>query len=283
MQKQVIRTFEIGSEWLYYKIYCSVDTAEGILSEKIYPVCKKLKQEDLISSFFFIRYGDPQFHLRLRIRLIDRNNLGLIIGRFYKSFKAQIIDESISKIQVDTYQREIERYGDKTMELAEELFYYDSVNILKFLKSNSVRSDGSDSRWLFGMTLIDHYLNIFNLDTKSRIDLLQKFRVGSRQHLDQQSISELYKSKKDIIFNSSWLSSGDRIIKQTVAYQKPIASAILNRMLMNTPQISLTELLSSFIHMSLNRLFVTNGNISEWVLYDFMYRYYSEMFHKRKS
>ena len=45
----------IGSEWLYYKIYSGPRTVENILVE-IYPKIKKLIDESLIDSFFYIRY-----------------------------------------------------------------------------------------------------------------------------------------------------------------------------------------------------------------------------------
>ena len=37
------RDFCIGSEWLYYKIYTGVKTADLILMEKLYPLILDLK------------------------------------------------------------------------------------------------------------------------------------------------------------------------------------------------------------------------------------------------
>ncbi|MBK8924711.1 MAG: lantibiotic dehydratase [Crocinitomicaceae bacterium] len=61
------RTFIPGSEWIYYKIYCGEKTAERILLELVYPlsteICDTLK---LAEKWFFIRYADPDHHIRIR-------------------------------------------------------------------------------------------------------------------------------------------------------------------------------------------------------------------------
>ena len=49
----------------------------------------------------------------------------------------------ISKVQYDTYEREIERYGGfKSMNFAETFFFYDSEyvnNLIKFKQSNTLQ------------------------------------------------------------------------------------------------------------------------------------------------
>jgi hypothetical protein len=48
------RDFCIGSEWLYYKLYTGVKTADLILLEKLYSVILELKEKNLIIKWFFI-------------------------------------------------------------------------------------------------------------------------------------------------------------------------------------------------------------------------------------
>jgi thiopeptide-type bacteriocin biosynthesis protein len=63
------RDFCIGSEWLYYKLYTGVKTADLILLEKLYSVILELKEKNLIIKWFFIRYKDTDEHLRIRFLL----------------------------------------------------------------------------------------------------------------------------------------------------------------------------------------------------------------------
>ena len=52
------RDFTIGSEWLFYKIYCGYTTADELLKAIIGPLSKRLAQQGLIDNWFFIRYAD---------------------------------------------------------------------------------------------------------------------------------------------------------------------------------------------------------------------------------
>lgn len=76
------REFNIGSEWLYYKIYCGVKTSDMILLEHLKEKISDLKINDFIEKWFFIRYNDPEPHIRLRFLLTKNSNLNLIIQTF---------------------------------------------------------------------------------------------------------------------------------------------------------------------------------------------------------
>ena len=56
----VQRAFFPGSEWYYYKIYCSVFFADKLLCNIIMPLSEQWKQRGLISQWFFIRYKRPR-------------------------------------------------------------------------------------------------------------------------------------------------------------------------------------------------------------------------------
>ena len=73
------RTYILGDEWLYYKLYCGARTSDVILTETIKPVTEYLLNQGLIDSWFFIRYGDPDFHIRIRFHLVDLAKIGDVI------------------------------------------------------------------------------------------------------------------------------------------------------------------------------------------------------------
>ena len=60
------RTFFIGSNWLYYKFYTGPKTADVVLTELVKPVGEKFIKQQKLDHWFFIRYADPQKHLRVR-------------------------------------------------------------------------------------------------------------------------------------------------------------------------------------------------------------------------
>ena len=155
MNNRPQRNFSVGSEWLYYKLYTGHKTADLILTEIIKPMTEEFIGQEIIDKWFFIRYADPKHHLRVRFRSLDSQN----IGRVHTSLPAPLAhfmkQDLIWKTQLDTYQRELERYGQHTMELSESLFYHDSDAIVQFL--DLIEGDeGEQLRWLYGLRSIDH-------------------------------------------------------------------------------------------------------------------------------
>jgi len=51
--KNIQRDFSIGSEWLYYKVYCGVVSADKLLGDQILPLVFALRKRKLIGKFFF--------------------------------------------------------------------------------------------------------------------------------------------------------------------------------------------------------------------------------------
>src|SRR5262249_21929470 len=61
------RTFLPGGEWFYAKLYGGTATADRLLRDEIAPFVGELLEEGVIDRWFFIRYTDPNPHLRLRM------------------------------------------------------------------------------------------------------------------------------------------------------------------------------------------------------------------------
>ena len=47
------RTFYPGDEWLYFKLYTGIKTADDILIRSVFPVVKKLMREEILFSPLF--------------------------------------------------------------------------------------------------------------------------------------------------------------------------------------------------------------------------------------
>ena len=67
--KRIKRNFYPGDEWLYFKIYGGIKTCDDLICGKLYTLMKKLKRDKIIDKWFFIRYSDPDFHIRLRLHI----------------------------------------------------------------------------------------------------------------------------------------------------------------------------------------------------------------------
>lgn len=280
------RTFITGDSWLYYKLYSGQKTSDVILVDIIKPICEELLSKNIIESWFFIRYGDPKSHLRWRLKVSNPQNIGFVIQTIFNACKPLVDSGQIYKIQTDTYKRELERYGSNTMELAETLFWYDStmiVNILDLIEGD----EGEKIRWLTGIRAIDQLLVDFGYSSQQKFDLLNQLAesFGKEFNINSQLIVQLSdkyrKEKKDIFdimnrnkdIDSPYLPVLE-LLKEKSTNSKSVVSNLLEIYSDNKLQISLESLLSSLIHMLMNRLFRSKQRLHEMVIYGFLFRYY---------
>src|SRR5439155_20641658 len=62
------RRFAPGSAWLYAKLHGRAATADALLRDGPGPLVRSLRARGVIEGWFFIRFADPNPHLRLRLR-----------------------------------------------------------------------------------------------------------------------------------------------------------------------------------------------------------------------
>jgi thiopeptide-type bacteriocin biosynthesis protein len=280
------RSFFIGDEWLYYKIYTGVRTADYILSKYIYPIVEQLMNDKTIDKWFFIRYYDPYFHLRIRFHITNRDSTKRIIESLYIPLNQLLNNDIVWKIQTDTYHREIERYGLNTIEIIESLFYHNSVFTLKALKYfESVNNE--NIRWLFGLRSIDATFNSFKWDVLSKREFLSTLteiyyaenRWGSETII---SIKMKYRKERSLINNimSPGLTQNKEsfsfldIIDEASQVIDPLIRELISLKDTKELQVPLESILGNYLHMFCNRLFRTKQNTHEFVLYTFLLDYY---------
>lgn len=176
------RNFFIGSKWLYYKIYTGPKTADLILVEKLQPVIEELKNSKTIEKWFFIRYHDPDQHIRIRFYCEDPENIFIVISKLLPVLNSLLHQNVIWKVQTDTYKRELERYGNKTIEESETLFYIDSKMILRYLrlKRSFVKNE---MELLFSFLSIDSFLDSFLLNNSDKLNLMDELQISFKKSL----------------------------------------------------------------------------------------------------
>ena len=288
------RSFILGDEWTYLKIYTGFKTADTILSDCIYPLATSLKNNQIIDKWFFIRYSDPKFHLRVRFHVANLNHVPSVIMSFNRAIKTYVENNQIWKIQADTYNRELERYGNETIDAAETLFCYDSEAICQLIATDNIRKD-ENLRWLVCLKMIDALLSDFNFSLQEKKDLLKtlqenfgkEFGVSKeyRHQFGQKYRDATPKIEKILNPESEILEEFQPIFEPVFRKTKesiPVIEHIKHAVETN-PQLQLTDLISSYIHMTLNRLFRTQQRMHELVLYDYLFRYYTSLLARQGS
>ena len=273
------RDFCIGSEWLYYKIYTGVKTADLVLLEKLYPLILDLQKEKIIYKWFFIRYKDPDEHLRIRLYCKTPENTATVVARMYPVLNKLLEESSIWKVQTDTYQREIERYGEKTMLDSETLFWYNSEMIMHYL---TVKSSFKikEMPLLFSFTAIDTFLNSFGLSNSDKLSLMDQLQLAFKKEFnaDKSLKKELDKHYRKLFQEMQRFLLGKAAEDHPEIFNSINAKNKKNNDLIDSIkgklQILLSEFLCSHIHMMINRQYTSKQRLYELIIYDHLYRYY---------
>lgn len=271
----IVRSFITGSEWLYVKIYCGTSTAERVLRTIIKPLTDELLMNNQIDKWFFIRYTDPEHHIRVRFHhATDPSFWKTVLEKLYAAVQQHETREQIQKIQTDTYVREIERYGAATMDISETLFFADSqavLNCIDLLEGE----DGEHFRWLLAARGTDMLLDDFGYTPEQKAALLKRIRqyffeeFGGEQTLQTQLNDKYRQHMREL---SSFLNEEQDVvneIEEAVALFK--TRSVMIRKLDTS---KLINFVSSYIHMFLNRMLLSNQRRHELVIYHFLSKYY---------
>ena len=285
MNNIVQRDFIIGDTWLYYKIYTGNQMADKVLANIIKPITNDLLERNIISKWFFIRFADPHHHIRLRLHFNNSESIGLIINRFKEDFKNLMELNVIWKIQLDTYKREIERYGVNSIEIGEDLFYYDSKMIVDFISIIGDKGEeGEELRWLFSIRAIDSLLNTFKYNIQRKKNLFDRLSVAFEIEFNadkrlRKDIGKKYRVYDDKIRSFMLDNTPDykciiALLKTKENNIEPLVKEILKIEKKGILNLELDNLLNSYIHMLMNRLFKSKNRLNELVIYNFLLRYY---------
>lgn len=283
------RTFQPGGEWHYIKIYCGVKTADKVLTEVLKPIIESLVEKGIISKWFFIRYADPDYHIRIRFSGTG-TFYAEITERLNKAIAPYLENHLIWKIQTDTYNRELERYGAENIENSETLFFYDSiatVQILSLLEGD----EGDELRWQFALKGVDDLLNSFSYNLLAKRALMElisnnfmkEFNADNKESRNQLSLK--YRETKGKIhfvlqnelaesheFYSIWqiFSERSKNIAGCVEHINSLYAA-------NKLSIPKPDLMASYIHMFLNRFLRSKQRLQEMVIYDMLHQHYKSL------
>jgi thiopeptide-type bacteriocin biosynthesis protein len=281
---RIQRSFPPGSEWICYKIYCGVQTAEGLLRAVILPWVEDLLDRGLCSRFFFVRYKDDAAHIRLRFLSADPEKRQQLQVSSEHCFGPLLEKELVHNIVCATYKRELERYGSVCIEATEQLFHNDSLAMLRVM--HLLESPSEESyRSLLALRSVDTLLNDFGLSLAEKLGLLKRlqrafFQESGASPALQKKLNELYrKHQRDIFLHmdaendeSNSISEAVQILALRTLQNGPVIAE-----LKAVAEASWQDLLPDFIHMSLNRLFVAMQRRYELVVYHFLEKYYSSM------
>lgn len=177
-----------GSNWLYLKLYMTEEKINEFLIGHLYNFIEGFSQDGTLKEWFFIRYEDPESHLRLRIQCQSFEMISKILFAFEEQFRFWTHSGWIRDVSIAKYERETERYGGSlSIEAAETIFHRDTLATLFTIHAFLTKQLQCEEVVLHALSIVtflrnfglnvEEMLSILNMPLDSNIEL-----KGFRQH-----------------------------------------------------------------------------------------------------
>jgi thiopeptide-type bacteriocin biosynthesis protein len=276
-----------GSEWLYLKCYGGPQCLEEWLVRCLHPLIRQWRREQVFRLFHFVRYLDPDYHLRIRFLIPEPGSMTAIVGEINRSMKELVESERIWKMELCTYRPETGRYGADRMPLIEEVFDRDSEFWLSAL--HQMGAEAGTHTWKAAFVSVDRMLDAFGANMRSRRDILEGMRAsfaaefGLNRSLKMQLDA---KYRKDLPVIEQLMAQGfspieEALVNRGGALAEPME--LLGRTFPDQGSFLRSNVPNDLIHMSLNRGFRTHHRFQELVVYDFLSRYYQSLLARERE
>jgi thiopeptide-type bacteriocin biosynthesis protein len=287
------RRFPPGSEWLYVKMFTGTATADQVLSRAARAVESSLVA-GAADRWFFIRYGDPDWHVRLRVHGAPDRLLRETLPLLYRAATPLLEAGQLWRVQLDTYEREVERYGGEAgIYLAERAFHADSDAVLAIMRKLT-GDTGADLRWRVALRGIDLLFDDFGLAPEQKLAIARRARhgYGSEFGADgnfQREVSRRYRNERvslEILLDShrdppAELAASIQALHQRSMVLAPVARELRAVADAGRLSVDLCDLVMSLAHMHVNRMLRSAQRAQELVLYELLGRIYSSQAARR--
>ncbi|MFF2122597.1 lantibiotic dehydratase [Kitasatospora sp. NPDC058184] len=238
-----------GSDWTYVKLYGDRQDENSLLADGVRDLVRATAHHT--DRRIFLRYADPDPHLRLRLR----GDPGRLIPALGDWAGTLLADGHLSRFGFDVYDREIERYGGlPAMDATEQLYTADSLAVLDLLSLGRTGQLPLDDTALALLT-IDDLLAGLGLDEPDRLRFYR--RIHDRWTHRLRSAGAQYRTRK-AEFCELLRGPAPPGIDAVLAERRRAAQDVAARLadldrhrLLGKP---LPDLCDSYVHLHCNRL-----------------------------
>src|SRR6266568_5100584 len=284
----VRRRFPPGSEWLYAKLYTGAGTADQVLNHLVGPLVRSCLASGAADAWFFIRYADPDWHLRLRLHGEPRRLHAEALPSLEAAAAPLLEAGQLWRVQLDTYEREVERYGgDRGVELAEQVFAADSEAVLAIMGPLS-GDTGLDLRWHVAIRGMDLLFDDLGLTLQEKRSAARQARAGFGREFGidgnfRSQVSQRYRAERarlEALLDPGQalpapLAVGLEALRRRSLQLAPVTAELRRLGQAGHLSATLADIAMSYAHMHVNRLLRSAQRAQELVLYELLDRAYS--------
>jgi class I lanthipeptide synthase len=286
-RRREIRRFTPGSDWLYLKLYSGQATADQVLDRAV-DALARIEAAEERPRWFFIRYLDPDPHIRLRVR-VGRSTLRQRVFELVRTATDELVRSGqVWRLQLDTYEREVERYGgSRGIVLAERIFHADSEAVLSILR-HAHGAGGAAIRWRAALLGIDRLYADFGFDAEERRAVARRARAAYGSEFGagrafRRATSGHYRAHRasiEALLDGDAGHTGataDLVAAMDARSEGVIPVAEKLRRLDESGElaVSVPDMVMSLAHMHVNRMLRSAQRVQELALYELLEHRYS--------
>lgn len=253
-----------GSLWTYLKLYISTQRQDELINGPLCKFVQHLLEQRLYDRWFYIRYYDPEPHLRIRFHAVDQERSKEVLAQAVEWGQQLTQCGLIGRFCVDTYEREIERYGGpQAIDYLERAFSIDS-DVVSSLVSSAYQQQLTLDLPLVAVMSLDALIAAWGLTLEQRVQhsqpLTQKYRFAEEFRKQRTLLCDLL---------APWDTCRDPSVQQQREYMRavfarhytalqPVVQTVCALDEQGSLKQPLASILHSLAHMHINRLLGVN-------------------------
>lgn len=255
-----------GGEWATIKLYANESSLDALISGSVAGWIESLTNGGLVDGWFFVRYRDPEPHIRVRLRAPKECLWTKTVPTLLSLTNVEPARSRIHKVTIEPYVREVGRYGGPTLiDLHEGLFCVDSALAIRALQTFGVENAQ--------LLTVAHWLGILrpsNLTIAAKRDLLRaQARTSMRRDIVRKIASKWKGARRQFDELGQLEALQSYVADVAVAYAGHVGSAGGGRWdVLKLPSI---------LHMSANRIAGMIPRHIEASLLEVLARHYDEL------
>ncbi|WP_435056684.1 thiopeptide-type bacteriocin biosynthesis protein [Streptomyces althioticus] len=240
-----------GEDWLFVKWYAEPSAHEPLLADHLPAVLGEI--EDDVDRWFFVRYQDPDSHLRLRFHGDVEALNGRVLPALSRASRVLVESGALRSMTLDTYRPESDRYGGEALqEAAERLFRTDSLSAVVHLRAARGAARGLPADVLAGL---GHAVLLESLGDWDWCGWVDRMFTKSEEH-------EVYQRQRALA--DRLITPGNVVASAVEALGAPALRSLwadsdepraYGRAVLSAPEADRDEALLSLLHMRHNRHF----------------------------
>jgi thiopeptide-type bacteriocin biosynthesis protein len=249
-----------GSEWLFVKLYCPRNIENDVIPESMLTFAENVVAAGLADSWFFIRYSDPDSHIRLRFHGSPQQLTGRLFANLCDWAGGLMAEGLCLRFAFDTYDQEIERFGGAAgMAAAEALFSADSRASARLLHELKRKLWPHDELTLLALG-IDDLLGAMGFEEADRLRWYsgqtnaRAAEIGAEFRQRKNVLRPVLGEARQFLAGLPGGSAISAILAQRREALAPVAARLRSLAAQQVLSQPLDALCASFVHLHLNRM-----------------------------